>query len=349
MRYDFVVVGSGIAGLSVSHMLAERGYKVALVGIPELTSIVASSSSGILTYHMPEPFISWAFETLKYYLRLEDSIIEVVDSLWFSRELMFMSSVVNKLLEEGVKAKYVSIDYAREFLGNIKLFDDENIVHIEGYRINIKRLIDTLITKIRELNVEVKSRWGNITMEGVRVGNDIIRGDIIVAAGPWSIDLVETQNIIVYRCQAVRLEEPRINVMVIDDTIGYYVNKAYDNTIALGDGIKLVVNRPEEALKPDDSITIEVLERARKRGLISKYKIAYIASAPCVGTGDSYPLVGRLREGLYILTAFDGVGFSIAPALASMLVDYIDKGSKLPLEADPLRKISSREPIEPID
>jgi glycine/D-amino acid oxidase-like deaminating enzyme len=60
-------------------------------------------------------------------------------------------------------------------------------------------------------------------------------------------------------------------------------------------------------------------------------------------------LVGEVSEGVYTLTALNGVGFSITPALSRILVEHLIKGSRIPEYLDPKREIPGREPREPID
>lgn len=350
MRYDFVVIGSGIAGLSTAYVAAERGYSVALVGVPELMSMVAGSSSGILTYHMPSPFIEWALDTMEFYSRLGGDVVEIAPCIWMSRDVDFINFVSSKVRERGLRLRVVSSDFLESLGVDMRYFDGEVVTFGDGIRIKVGRLIDTLTLKLAELGVRVFKGWGVLRGSSVEVGGEIVRGDsIIVAAGAWSKGLLSLNNTIIYKCQAVRLEEPKVNYMVIDDTIGFYVNIAQDNTVALGDGIKVVVNEPEEALKADRWVVDEVLRRAQKRGIISSYTISYVVSAPCIGTSDAYPLVGEVRDGVYVITALNGVGFSIAPALAKLLVDSITRGTRIPEELKPTREIRGGEPREPID
>jgi glycine/D-amino acid oxidase-like deaminating enzyme len=350
LQFEFVVIGSGVAGLSVAYMLAERGYTVALAGLPSLMRIAAGSSSGILTYHMPSPFLEWSLETLEFYSKLNAEIIERTLCLWMSRDAGFVDMVSSRVRGHGIRVRRVSEDYLRSLGFEMRTLEGEIVTVGEGFRINVGRLIDTLLSKLEVMGVDVIEGWGVIEGGVTRVNDRVVKGgSVIVAAGAWSRELLGLRNAILYKCQAVRLEEPKLGYMVIDDSIGYYINRMQDDTIALGNGIKVVVETPEEAFKADKWVVEEVLRRATKRGVIAGYRIAYTVSAPCIGTGDSYPLVGEVSEGIYTLTAFNGVGFSIAPALARILVDHLVKGTKIPEQVDPKREIEGREPVEPID
>lgn len=349
MRFEFVIVGSGIAGLSTAYMLAERGYRVALVGLPELVAMVAGSSSGILTYHMPPPFIDWSLRTLNFYEKL-GGVVERIPCIWMSSDVEFVRYVKSRIGDNGIRIKFISGETLRDYGIEIPVFDYEVITLGDGFNIRVSRLIEVLASRVNEMGANIIRGWGVINGSTVRVGGESIVGEtIIVAAGAWSRDLVGLNNTIIYKCQAVRLEEPKLKYMVIDDTIGYYANIAQDDTVALGDGIKVVVKEPEEALRADKWVIEEVIGRARRRGLISNYKISYVVSAPCIGTSDSYPVVGRVRDNIYVITALDGVGFSIAPAVAEILVDNLTRGSRIPEELKPDREMSGSEPREPID
>ncbi|MEN2999985.1 MAG: FAD-dependent oxidoreductase [Acidilobaceae archaeon] len=347
MRYDFVVVGSGIAGLSVSYMLAERGYNVSLVGLPELTSMVAGSSSGILTYHMREPFLSWALRTADIYEGL-GRVVERVDSVWFSTNSDLVRAVGARLEERGLGVRRDE-ERARELLGNYRSFDGEGVFVAEAFRIRVRDLIEALVSRARAAGVTIVQGWGKLGDEGVLVGNERAEGEVVLASGAWAKETLGLPGLIVYKCQAVRLKGPRLWSMIIDDVLDYYVNLFQDGALAVGDGANVVTATPEDALWPDKALLEEVVGRARRRGIIGSYEISRYVSAPCIGTRDTFPLVGKLREGLYVLTAFDGVGFSIAPALAEMLADHLHRGTPLPPQLDPKRELEPGEPVEPID
>lgn len=330
-------------------MLGERGYRVALVGTPELMILVGGSSSGILTYHMDEPFIEWSLRTLDFYRRIDDgSILEAGPSLWFSPSEAFVRKVLGRVAEAGLKYKILDSDQVRG-LPFKTVEEDEVIVVAELYTMAVGRLFKSILNMMGDLDVEIVEGWGTLKGDTVTVRGENLRGEVIVAAGPWSKGLANLENTIIYKCQAARLEEPKIDYAIIDDVKGYYASRTEDNTIALGDGIKTLVEEPEEAFKPDKRVIEEIIRRAESRGIIAKPKISYTVSAPCIGTGDSYPLVGEAREGVYVITALDGVGFSIGPALAELLVEHLTRGAKIPGELDPKRKIDNKSPIEPVD
>ncbi len=348
MNYDFIVLGSGISGLSTALMLGEKGYRVALVGTPELMVLVGGSSSGILTYHMDEPFIDWSLRTLDFYKRIDGkSILKAGPSLWFSPSEPFVRKTLNRVAEAGLKYRILDSDQVREL--PFKTVEGEIIAMAELYTIAVGRLFKGILKIVGDVNVEIVEGWGSLKENTVTVRGETLRGEVIVAAGPWSKEIVNLENTIIYKCQAVRLEEPQIDYTIIDDVKGYYASKTEDNTIALGDGIKIEVKEPEEAFKPDNCVVEEIIRRAESRGIISKPKISYTVSAPCIGTGDSYPLVGEVKEGVYVITALDGVGFSIGPALAELLVEHLTRGAKIPGELDPKRNIGNKNPIEPVD
>ncbi|MCS7106964.1 MAG: FAD-binding oxidoreductase [Acidilobaceae archaeon] len=348
MRYDFVIVGSGVAGLSASFMLAERGYRVSLVGLPGLTSMVAGSSSGILTYHMREPFLSWAIRTAEIYESLGQMIVEKVDSVWFSTDLDFVRAVEVKLAEKGLRVRRDE-EKARELLGSYRSFEGEKALVADAFRLRVKDLIDALTSRAVSAGVAILEGWGKVGDGGVYLKNERIEGEVIVAAGAWAKEVLGLPGLIVYKCQAARLGSPRLWSMVIDDVLDFYVNLFHDGTIAVGDGVNVVTATPEDALWPDKALLEEIIERARKRGIIGSYEVSRYVSAPCVGTRDTFPLVGELKEGLYVLTAFDGVGFSIAPALAEALADHLHRGTPLPPQVDPKRELEPGEPVEPVD
>lgn len=340
-----MVIGSGIAAISLSSILAERGYGVTLVGIPDLSSKIAKSSSGILTYHMKEPFLSLSLRTYEYYKRFAPSAVETVSSVWMSKDKAFMMNILEKTSEAGLGWRVID---SAESLG-ISLLDGETMVLADAIRINVGLLMEELSRRLAELDVKVLRGWGRLSAAGVEVRGETVRGSIIVAAGPWSKELLNLEGASIYKCEAYRLTGPRVDVMIIDDTLDYYVNAAYDGTVAVGDGANIVVDVPEDAFEADIDLLDGVLHRARRRGILRDHSIAYAVSAPCIGTSDSYPLLGEVREDLYAFTGFNGIGFSVAPGFAQLMADFLSGTSRLPEEIDVNRKIPEGAPREPVD
>lgn len=340
-----MVVGSGVSAISLSHLLAERGYSVALAGIPDLLSKVAKSSSGILTYHMKEPFLSLSMMTYEYYMRFAPSAVEMIPSIWMSRDKDFMMSVLQKISEKGFS--WELLDGAEEL--GLSIIEGETIARADAIRINVSTLIDELVKRLSERGVRVLRGWAKLSSGGVEVGSERISGDVVVSAGPWSKELLDLKAASIYKCEAYRLTGPELKEMIIDDTLDYYVNVAHDGTVAIGDGANVTVDLPEDAFEADIEMLDSILMRARKRGLLRDHSVAYAVSAPCIGTSDSYPLLGEVREGTYVFTGFDGVGFSIAPGLAYLMVDFLTGSAALPREMDVNREISEGAPVEPVD
>ncbi|GAB7018347.1 NAD(P)/FAD-dependent oxidoreductase [Halostagnicola bangensis] len=165
-----------------------------------------------------------------------------------------------------------------------------------------------------------------------RDGSGTARGErevdaVVVAAGAHTKRLLAEAGVSIamkpYRVQALvasgDFEEP----MCYDATDGFYLRPHADG-ILVGNGTEPTEADPDEY---DQTASPQFVEDLRERvgdrlGAID-FEIDRSWAGLCTATPDRDPLVGELREGMFVATGFQGHGFMRAPAIGERLASKV--------------------------
>ncbi|MEB3787667.1 MAG: FAD-binding oxidoreductase [Desulfurococcales archaeon] len=343
--WDAIIIGAGIAGLSVGAVLSARGYKVRVVDPAYPYQDAASSmSAGIVVSSIHEVLAPLVKETIavfkEYGLVLSKGALYIYPDKWCAARS-------RKAVEAGgFDWSTVDHDEARSLVGSsIVLGDDEVTALVEEYVVDAGSFLTRLHSKILE-------NGGTITKSTI---DNASGGIIIVAAGPWTPRIITEirDKTIVYRCQAQALTDPLSDITIEDESLGYYLARHPGESI-IGDGSNTILDNADSGFKPDVEDSYRVLELAAARLPEAAYTgFKRVWSAPCIVGLDGLPLVGHVREDIYVMTGFNGAGITLAWGAAVLLADAIEGVRRLPHEFDPTREIDEApdrdKPREPYD
>ncbi|WP_254528722.1 NAD(P)/FAD-dependent oxidoreductase [Natrinema gelatinilyticum] len=158
---------------------------------------------------------------------------------------------------------------------------------------------------------------------------------VLVAAGAHTAALVADAGAALamkpYRVQALVADVDFLAPMCYDATGGFYLRPHTDGILA-GDGTE---NREADPTgydpDADPAFADDLLERIAHRvpsvGSAGDARLERAWAGLCTATPDRDPLVGAVRDGLYVATGFQGHGFMRAPAIGRRLADEILGGS----------------------
>ncbi|PCR90734.1 NAD(P)/FAD-dependent oxidoreductase [Natrinema ejinorense] len=167
---------------------------------------------------------------------------------------------------------------------------------------------------------------------------------VLVAAGARTGELLDDAGIPLavkpYRVQALVAAGDLAEPMCYDATGDFYL-RPHAGGILAGDGVEHRVADPDtydreaDPTFADDLLErvthrVPALERAGDDGLERAW------AGLCTATPDRDPLVGRVADGLYVATGFQGHGFMRAPAIGERIAEEILGGSGIDA-FDPLR------------
>ena len=332
MGAEFVVIGSGIAGLSTAYHLALKGYRVKVIGEGEPTTAL---SSGLVTPLVVEELRPLMRESLEFYGREVGVEVKAARTLWIT------GPQCSHELPSG-EAELSALDAS--------LREGEKAYWIEEYIVDPGLVLGRLASVLRSLGVPLLRGRATVGGDGVvRVGGERVSGDVVVAAGPWSRDLLSrlspavASRLVLYRCQAAVIECRGLGYCIEDDSLGFYAVPLGARKVLVGDGSNSAVDGVMEGFRPDYDDALLVAEKAAARlSCLSEARLLRVVSAPCIAYPDGLPVVGEVREGVYTLTGLGGAGITLAPSLARLLVDHINAGGKINEWLEPHREITTR-------
>ena len=166
---------------------------------------------------------------------------------------------------------------------------------------------------------------GATTVPGVGVDRTAF-DSVVVAAGVHTPSLLADAGIPVpikpYRVQALVTSGPSVP-MVYDATDGYYLRPHPDGILA-GDGTEPVEADPDGYDRSGDDWFVSDVESRLSSRLVEFEPATDRAWAGlCAATPDGHPLLGELRDGLYVAAGWQGHGFMRSPALGERLAQQV--------------------------
>ena len=314
--------------------LARKGYDVTIIdgGGLDATSI----SAGIVSPLMPPPFLDAALKSKRLYLSEFSESVKEAPIYWVRNANDKCSRVVLESLERrGEKVL--------TFTEEPGLFETVSGFQIKIYREEVLNVVDSVLVDTGSIKNMVFREVGDVIAGIARVkcgsvvvGSKVLRPDvIIVASGPWLPEVLgfEIEALEVYSCETAFLDprKPLKHSAIIDDSLDFYA-AFWGQDAQVGDGLFRKVGKPLDAYSPDpQSISLFIDALARRVPESSYWRLKKVLSAPCAACKDTAPLVGPLKgcRNVILFAGFDGIGVTLAPALAESLARYLEGESAI--------------------
>ncbi len=342
MTVAVAVVGGGAVGATVAHDLAARGAAVTLFEADEIGSGSTGRAAGVCY----DAFTDAANA------RLGDRAIDRFRALSGRAQFRFHGTeYVWLATEEGRKA-----DAVREGVERMQAHDRDVALADPGDlrdRFPAVDWDDAVVAAVaRDAGCTDPGSYARLLAamardEGatVREGEAVaVRADppqvadrefdaVVVAAGAHTPGLLGDAGVPVpvkpYRVQALVTPGPAVP-MVYDATDGYYLRPHPDGVLA-GDGTEPVEADPD-SYDPagDDWFVAEMESRLADRLVEFDPAVDRAWAGLCTATPDGRPLVGELRDDLYVATGWQGHGFMRSPAVGEALAEQVLGGDGIP-------------------
>ncbi len=352
---DVVIIGGGCMGTSTAFHLARRRHgRVLLLERDRVGSGPTARTVGIIRLHYSfEPLIQLALRSLDTFRHFEALTGRSAD---FTRtgfvllvpEAEWEGLVANVALQRrlGVRVEVLTVE---EVMRLDPRLNPEGIAggvyepdsgFADGYATATAfaaaaRAHGAQIEEgVRAEAVEVRN--GRVVRVRTAQGS-VDTGTVLVAAGAWSVGLLQTVGIelpiVAAREQVVHLAPPAafgpLRFVLEDLALGFYARPETGGTALVG----VLEEEPEEVVDPDGfnaGVDLSFVERVARlwgtrfpQAQESRFRGGY-ASIYDV-TPDWQPILGPVEgiEGLYLAAGFSGHGFKLSPALGEELSRWL--------------------------
>ncbi|RKD95269.1 NAD(P)/FAD-dependent oxidoreductase [Halopiger aswanensis] len=349
---EIAVVGAGAVGATAAYDLAREGADVTLYDRGSVASGSSGRAAGICYDAFADPLdAEIAGDAIERFRALSgDDTFPFVECpyVWLAREgdderASAVREQVERMQDNGVVALEMDADALADRFPTLRA-DDVEVAAIAGaagytdpakYTACLAAAADGAgATLAPDTPVEVRTDPSRVVLED---GTEREVDAVLVAAGAHTKRVLADAGVPIamkpYRVQALvasvdggnetgaagPLEEPTC----YDATGGFYVRPHPDGVLA-GDGTEEVEADPDDYERDaDPDFPADLLERVRHRFPDHEFEVDRSWAGLCTATPDRDPLVGRLEDGLYVATGFQGHGFMRAPAIGARVAGEI--------------------------
>jgi len=349
---DVVIIGAGVTGAALAYTLAKRGIRDVLVLERHFPCAGATGrcGGGIRQQFTSESNIRLAMGSVRIYERLSEELdydIEYVQGGYLvlaetEEEVALQRQAVELQRRLGLPSRTLTPEEVPEI---VPLFDISTIAGatfcptdghanpfrvVEGYLRAAKRLGVELCksTEVTDLVV----RGGKVTEVATSRGR-VAAGLVVNAAGAWSKRIAAMAGVklpswpVRHEILVTEPVQPVTEVMIISLHTGIYFSQTLEGQIVGG------IGDPEE--QPGYSL------RSSLR-FLRRFLTELVRHVPAMGqlavlrqwaglydvTPDAQPILGPTPglDNFVQASGYSGHGFMIAPKVAELLADYIEKG-----------------------
>ncbi|WP_336361079.1 NAD(P)/FAD-dependent oxidoreductase [Haladaptatus sp. ZSTT2] len=356
MTLHVAVVGGGAVGVTAAHDLARDGADVTLFERDELASGSSGRAAGVCYSAFPHAVDAEnGRRSLDRFRALSESRDDFEFTgcpyVWFAHEddterCDGVRKQVAQMNAVGADVSVVSPDALRTAfpaletvgIGVAARCDDAGYTEPATY-------VRAMGAKAREAGVRIEEdtpvrlrESGTILTPAVTQEFDAV----VLATGVQTKQVLAESGIQIpmkpYRVQALTTEPTQASAeipMTYDATEGFYF-RPRKGGLLVGDGTELFERDPDDYPKDADDSFVETNCSRVENRVAFEPTVSRAWAGMCGATPDCDPLVGELRDGLYVACGFQGHGFMRAPAIGERLAEHVLGGEGIQ-EFDPGR------------
>jgi sarcosine oxidase subunit beta len=344
------VVGAGAVGLTAAHDLATRGADVTVYEREGVAAGSTGRAAGICYDAFAEDVdarvAARAVERFRAFSGRGDFEFEQTPYVWFVTEPGAKADAIRRQVDamrrHGRDVERLDADALRSEFPALRT-DDVVVAAVarDAAVVDTSAYADLLADLARDAGVEIHEHApASVETDPLRV-NGTAYDDAVVAAGAHTKRVLADAGVQVplkpYRVQALTANAPGEGLpTVYDATAGYYARPHPEGLLA-GDGTEPVETDPDGYDRDGDDWFVEAIDdrlRERFSGYQPEFERAW--AGLCTATPDRDPLLGELRDGLYVAAGWQGHGFMRAPATGEAIAVQVLGGDGIP-EFDPTR------------
>ena len=367
LNFDFVVIGGGISGITLSYLLQKQGAQVALVEAKRLGSGVTGTTTAHLCYipdiSLPSLIKNIGKEKACLVIDSWKASIDFIENLSKENKISCDFKRVPGFLFTESKDEVSQIEKAAEAASTLGIssvlttntslpfgvkmaaqFENHGQMHPLKF---IKGIVESFITlggKVFDESRVMQVVDGEICEVKVETGSSIRAKKVVMATHtPFNFNIIQTK-VAPYRSYVlgVRLkEEIKLNGVFYDTKTPYnYIRSYYDTN-----GQLIIIGGADHKTgsRSDTSNCFQQMEEfARARFNVKS--IDYMWSGQTFEPADGLPYIGKLplNENVYVITGLSGNGITGGVVASMLLSDLLFD------RHNPLADILSPERIKPI-
>ncbi|WP_135819809.1 NAD(P)/FAD-dependent oxidoreductase [Halostella litorea] len=350
---NVAVVGGGAVGTTAAYDLARQGADVTLFERGELGSGSTGRAAGIAYDAFAEDVdarvADRAVERFREFSRQGEFEFRETPYVWLAREgdekrASAIREQVPRMRDHGRDVELLDPDDLAAEWPALRT-DDVAVAAVarDAGRVYPETYPPLLASKAERAGARVETNAAASVRTdplGVEVdGEERAFDAVLVAAGAHTKRLLADAGVAValkpYRVQALTTADGPDVPLTYDATGGFYL-RPYGDGLLAGDGTEEVESDPDDwARDADDEFVAATREGiAARTGHDADVTDAW--AGLCCATPDRDPLLGELRDGLFVASGFQGHGFMRSPALGEAVAAEMLGGDGIP-EFDPTR------------
>ncbi|MFN2381605.1 MAG: NAD(P)/FAD-dependent oxidoreductase [Guyparkeria sp.] len=347
-RFDIIVVGAGIAGLTSALALQRDGARVAVIDRRRAGTEASWAGGGILcplyAWRYPAPVLSLAAAGMRRYPGLIASLGSSVDPERCVTGMEILDPTGKGESRETINATLSSVGITHQWRAH---GDGEALWLPQVANVRNPYLLDALADTLHAREIELREQCaadGLLLSEGrvigVSTGEGALHAErVVITAGAWSQALIPglpAGSLFPVRGQMLRLEprpENGLDRILMDD--GVYLIPRKDGSVVVGSTVEY-----GGFDKSVDEATQNRLHahacRLWPRLVDARVTHRWAGLRP--GSSDEIPLLGEHPsiDGLWANTGGFRNGLAMAPATAELLADQM-AGRQSPIDPTPYR------------
>ncbi|GAA0653146.1 NAD(P)/FAD-dependent oxidoreductase [Salarchaeum japonicum] len=335
MTESVAVVGGGAVGVTAAYDLARRGADVTLYERDEVAAESTGRAAGLLYDAYAEDvdarIAERAIERFAAFSGEGDFVFERAPYVWFATEPGAAADAIardaDEMRAQGLDVERLTpAELAREYPA---LRTDDvaaaAVARNAGYT-TPRTYADLLAAKAREAGAEIREETpAAVSLDPTRV-NGTPYDSVLVAAGAHTKQVLADAGVRVplkpYRVQALVASGPDVPLFW-DATRDYYA-RPHARGVLAGDGTQRREFDPDTYDRTaDDDFVRDARENLQYRLPDADVSVERAWAGLCVATPDKNPLLGELREDVFVAAGWQGHGFMRAPATGEAIAEQI--------------------------
>lgn len=339
MTPSVAVVGAGAVGVTAAYDLARRDADVTVYERGDVAAASTGRAAGLLydayATDVDAALASRAIERFREFSGDGDFRFHSAPYVWFATEPGATADAVHedadRMRDHGLAVERLSPDDLSAAYPDLYTDDVETaaLAHDAGHA-DTTAYARLLAGKARDAGAEVRTdTHASVAVDPPRVNDDPYDA-VLVAAGAHTRQVLADAGLQVplkpYRVQALTATAPRVPLFW-DATRDYYA-RPHPTGVLAGDGTQRREFDPDDYDRDaDDDFVSEVTDHLAHRlddaAHGGSLDVERAWAGLCVATPDRNPLLGELRDGVYVAAGWQGHGFMRAPATGEVVAEQV--------------------------